>query len=174
MKVIFYGGQTAGLVVLLGLSAQSDVHIVGVIPQDDILIRVAKILHYKTNDVDKLDDILYIKKLSKTVDAMICCHGRKILKKELTDSIRCINFHPCLYKYKGAFPIKKLLENKDTKASVGAHFMTERIDKGPLIKEIFINLDQKKMNSECEVYIQLYSVYLEVLQKALLVLRKVL
>lgn len=172
MRVIFYGGQTAGLIVLLGLAAKKNVRIIRVIPQDDILARASKILNYKTDDIDELDDISYIKRLSRIADVMICCHGRKILKKELTDSIRCINFHPCLYKYKGAFPINKLLENKDTKASVGAHIMTERIDKGPPVKEIFVNLDKKKMNSECEIYNQLYPVYLEVLQKVLVTLRK--
>lgn len=40
--------------------------------------------------------------------------------------------------------------------------------------DVYINLDQKKMNSECETYNQLYPVYLEVLRETLLALRKAL
>lgn len=167
MKVAFYGGQVAGMFVLTGLLAHQNISVSFVIAQDDIVKQTAQLFHLKLMSLRQLDSPKFIEKLKKSIDVLICCHGRKILQKELTDSIRCINFHPCLYKYKGAYPIKRLLSNKDQKASIGAHIMTERIDRGPRIAEIFTSIDHQKIQSECEAYNQLYPVYLKLLDVVL-------
>lgn len=67
----------------------------------------------------------------KKSDLLVCVHGKEILTKEILDhpKLGCINVHPCLYKYKGKEPIKRLLEEDENKASVGVHYMSETVDK---------------------------------------------
>jgi len=96
-------------------------------------------------------------------DLFVCCHGRQILKKELL-ALRCINLHPRLYKYKGADLIGRLLKDKIKKASVGVHWMTEEVDRGPIIAEEFLMVNGK---NPTEIYNTLYPVYSKVLVRAL-------
>ena len=77
---------------------------------------------------------------------------------------KCINLHPCLYKFKGLKPVKKLIDAGITKASVGSHYMTEKIDSGEVIVEKFIEVEGK---TEVEVYNELYVLYSEVLLETL-------
>ncbi|MFB6182329.1 MAG: formyltransferase family protein [Candidatus Magasanikbacteria bacterium] len=163
MKVLFYGGRQAGMVVLLSLLGL-EIDVFSVIPEDDIVSQVASNFDLKTDPVNKINDKSFVDSLKKeNIDLIICCHGRKILDNSML-SIGAINLHPCLYKYKGKDPIKRLLNDKETKASVGCHWMVEEVDQGGVITEKFIEVSG---DTEVEIYNQLYPLYSEVLVESM-------
>lgn len=166
MKIIFYGARQAGLISLLTLLAVKE-EVICVIPDDEVVERAANNLGLNVRKTEKINNEDFVKYLlGLKPDLLICCHGRQILRKEIL-SIGCINLHPCLFKYKGAAPIERLLAAGETKASVGAHWMTEKLDVGEVLEEIFLEIEGK---TQAEVYNELYPVYSEVL---LSVLKKV-
>ena len=107
----------------------------------------------------KLDDLDFVQSLKNEVDLLICCHGKKILNAPLLERVRCINLHPCLYKYKGARPIQRMINDNNSKASVGAHWMVEKVDQGTVIEEQFVTIKNISRKSEAEVYTEFYPVY---------------
>ena len=76
-----------------------------------------------------------------------------------------INVHPCLFKYKGLHPVRRLLEDGGTRASVGVHRMAEKVDEGEVLIEEFIDIRGKK--SVDEVYNALYPLYSLITLKAM-------
>ncbi len=137
MKVIFYGGRQAGIISLLTTLALNH-EIVCVIPVDAPVELAAKSLGLnikKPQNINSDESVNYLKKLK--ADLFLCCHGRQIIKSGILNRYKAINIHPCLYKYKGAEPIRRLLEDKNKKASVAAHWMTDKVDQGKVIVEIF-------------------------------------
>jgi methionyl-tRNA formyltransferase len=163
MKIIFYGGKQAGMVALLSLLALKE-NIVCVIPVDDIVEktgRAFKLNIKKTKDINNAKFVRYLKSLNPNL--LICCHGRQILRKGIL-SIASINLHPCLYKYKGSHPVERLLKDKNKKASVGAHWMSEKIDEGKIITEEFVST---KGRTPIEIYNELYLLYIKVIIKTI-------
>ena len=163
MKIIFYGGKQAGTVALLTLLARGE-EVVCVIPVDETVEETAKRFELnikKIKDINEKEFVDYLKSLKP--DLLVCCHGRQILKEDLL-SIGCINLHPCLYKYKGADPIVRLLADKETRASVGVHWMRKEVDEGEVIVERFLEVDGSGV---VEVYNQLYPLYSQALVEAL-------
>jgi methionyl-tRNA formyltransferase len=112
---------------------------------------------FKPKSLNSGDSAKHLKSLN--LDLLVCCHGREILKKEILEIPEkgCINLHPCLYKYKGARPIERLLEDKNPKASIGVHYMIEEVDMGDVITEIFV--DVSGCSIPIEVYNKLYIYY---------------
>ena len=169
MKVVFYGGNQAGVFGLLTLLAER-IDVVCVIPEKDGFIEsIAKEFNLnikKPGDINNPDFVLYLKSLNP--DFLLCVHGRKIIKKDLL-SLGCVNVHPCLYGYKGVRPIKRLLEDNNTKASVGVHWMTEEVDEGEVIVENFKEIESK---TEIEVYNEIYPLYVKTIIDALRKLKK--
>ncbi len=166
MRIAFYGGQTAGLVVLLTLLAK-DYDIVFVIPEDELINHAAKLFKLKIKSKLFLNKKSFIKELKERVDLLICCHGREILPNELIHNLKCINLHPCLYKYKGARPVMRLIKDKNPKASVGSHWMVSKVDSGSVILEKFKKIKSVQSKTEAEVYNELYPVYVEVIIESL-------
>lgn len=163
MKIVFYGGRQSGMVALLTLLALKH-EVVCVIPVDDPVERAAKSFKLnikKPEDINDKKFVEYLKNLKSGL--LVCCHGRKILKKDIL-TIKAINLHPCLYKYKGADPIGRMLKDKETKASVGVHWMTEDVDRGEVIVEEFLTT---KGSNVMEIYNELYPLYSEVLVEAI-------
>jgi len=168
MRIVFYGGKQAGMIVLLSLLALKE-KIVCIIPTDDLVERVGHIFKInvkKTKNINNKKFVYFLKKMNP--DLLICCHGRQILEKEIL-SINSINLHPCLYKYKGSRPIERLLKDKNKKASVGAHWITEKIDQGKVIVEEFIEIEGK---TPIEVYNELYPLYCKVIIKTINKIKK--
>ena len=75
-----------------------------------------------------------------------------------------INVHPCLYGYKGANPVERLLKDGNTRASVGVHRMTAQVDEGEVLAEEFVDVTGTTVD---EVYNALYPAYATALIKAL-------
>ncbi|MDD5145045.1 MAG: formyltransferase family protein [Candidatus Pacebacteria bacterium] len=161
MRIIFYGGRMAGTISLLTLIALGH-KVVCVIPVDSPVERTAKNLKLNVKnpkDINSKRFVNYLKSLKP--DYFICCHGRKILKKEmLSAGVPAFNLHPCLYKYPGADPISRMLKDGINKASVASHWMVEKVDRGEVIVEKFQEVRGK---SAIEVYNELYPLYAEVL-----------
>lgn len=164
MKIVFYGGRQAGMLSLLTLLALKH-EIVCVIPSDEIVEGVAaqfKLTIKKPLDINERSFVEYLQKLS--ADLFICCHGRQILKSKLLSILPSINMHPNLYKYKGSRPVERMLEEKISKASVGIHWMTAKVDEGEVIAELFTQIKGRTPEG---VYNELYPLYSKCLSRAL-------
>lgn len=102
---------------------------------------------------------------AKAYDLFICVHGTRIIEKEYLRYGKMINIHPCLYKYKGHNPIKRYIANGDTEGSVASHYMTENVDEGQVIEELFFQ------TPPCKSYADFYNValpyYFMILDKTL-------
>jgi len=163
MKVCMMIKNQAGMIGLL--TVYKDNKILSVVCYDDLTVKICKQLNllyfYTIYDKD------FIKALGKS-DLLISVHGDEIVSEELLElpSIGCINVHPCLSKYKGNHPIERLLINKDKTASVGCHWMNNKVDDGRIIYEEFVDI--QNCNNIQEVYNCLYPVYFSVISKSLL------
>lgn len=97
MKIILYAGKQAGMVALLTLCAIGKKPMF-VIPEDKIIEDISKDLKIPILPKTYLKEINYPELDKLDIDLFICCHGRRIIPKIITDNIHCINLHPCLYK----------------------------------------------------------------------------
>ena len=104
--------------------------------------------------------------IMKQADLFVNVHGREILTPDelAMPKYGCINIHPCLWKYPGMRPIRRLLADGGTFASVAAHIMTERVDVGPILEQRYTDINGLK--TEVEVYNQLYYFYPRVILQA--------
>lgn len=105
-------------------------------------------------------------------DILVSVHGREIVPKRLLGIplLGGINAHPCLYRYKGANPVGRLLQEGNSKASVGVHCMTEKVDEGEVLAEEFVQVEGK--DTVEAVYNALYPYYAIALLKALTIMRE--
>lgn len=157
------GGRQAGCVGLLSLLA-SGCNVLAVVAYDDFVKMLAEQLKIPT--FASIKDKNFVK-IVEDSDILVSVHGREIVPPNILKipSKGCINVHPCLYRYKGADPIGRLLKDKNTKASVGVHYMEEKVDAGKVIIEEFVDVSGKKTVDE--VYNELYPYYATTLLKAL-------
>ena len=165
-KVFFLGGKQAGCVGLLTLLAVGS-KISGIVAYDSTieqLARVLNLLRFSSIRQPEVEELLY------KSDLLVSVHGREIVPSRLLELPRLggINAHPCLYAYRGANPVGRLLRDGNTLASVGIHRMTGKVDQGEVLAEEFINVEGKQ--SVDEVYNVLYTFYALALLKALRVL----
>lgn len=164
MKIIFYGGRQAGLIQLLTLLALGH-KIVCVVAVDEIVEEGAKSFGLEVQKPQNINDDTFVDYLeSLKADLFVCCHGRQILKPRILKMVKAINTHPCLYKYKGAEPVRRLLEDKNTRASVAVHCMVEKVDEGEVIVENFKEVTSTTAEG---VYNELYPLYSKTLIDAL-------
>jgi methionyl-tRNA formyltransferase len=163
LKICFIGGKQAGILGVLALLSKGHEVLSAVSYSEDLtnILSVMNIcLHKSVYDIDFIDQI-------KQSDLLVCVHGREILCSELLrlPKIFCVNVHPYLYRYKGQDPVARALRDKEFKASVGAHIMTEKIDGGEVLAEEFT--DVSGSSSEEEIYNRLYPYYVTVIFKTL-------
>ena len=171
MRIAFYGGQTAGMISLLSLlGTQHSVRFV--FPEDRKVETIAELFKLSILPKKDLNTAATIRLIANSVDLFICCHGKKILSREFVMSIKCVNLHPCLYRYKGARPVAHLIADQNQKASVAAHWMNERVDEGKVILEKFITVNNIEKHTEADVYNLLYPLYTTVILQVLDVLKE--
>lgn len=163
LDIAFMGGRQAGSIGLLTALATRN-NVLGAVVYDDTIGMVAEEMDIPTYSSIKEDGFLEEVKES---DILLSVHGREIVPKEYLDipPLGCVNLHPCLYKYKGANPIGRLLEDGNSKASVAAHYMAEEVDTGEVIIEEFVDVEGKE--SVEKVYNELYPYYSVVVMRAL-------
>ena len=163
LKASFLGSKQAGCIGLLTLLA-AECKIQGVVAYDNTVESLAGLLYLPTFSSVKQPEV---EELLSKADLLVSVHGREVVPKKLFELPRLgsINVHPCLYRYKGANPIGRLLQDGCRKASVGVHRMTENIDEGEVLVEEFV--DVRESTSIEEVYNILYPFYSIVLLKAI-------
>jgi len=155
MKACLMAGKQAGVIGILTILAKK-IDVIAIVPYDNNVANISKELNIPI--FKSINDKEFKKKLVKS-DLLISIHGREIVTKDILTmpKIGCINVHPCLYKYKGKEPIKQLLKDKNSKASVGIHYMTENIDEGKVIIEEFV--DVEGLTNVESIYNALYPYY---------------
>lgn len=164
MKIIFYGGRQAGLIQLLTLLALGH-KVVCVVAVDEIVEEGAKSFGLEVQKPKNINEDTFVDYLEGLhADLFVCCHGRQIIKPRILNMVKAINTHPCLYKYKGTEPVRRLLEDKNTKASVAVHWMIEKVDEGKAIVENFKEVTSTTVEG---VYNELYPLYSKTLIDAL-------
>lgn len=167
MKIVFLGNKPVGCVGLLTLLA-ANYEVVGIITIDPSVKELARILWpreaFVSGDILIFDSMNYWR---RPVELLVSVHSREILSSSQLNWAKYggINIHPCLSKYKGVRPIERLLADKGTLASVGAHWMIEEVDAGRVIYEKFIDISGS--TTVAEVYNKLYPHYSIVLLEAL-------
>lgn len=164
MRIFFMGGEKAGLVGLLSILAAQE-EVIGVVAYDDIVRKPAEML--KIEWVTGSINSSITPPLLAQSDLLVSVHGKEIVSEELLKLPKMggINVHPCLYKYKGANPVQRLLDDGETTASVGIHTMSSKVDEGVLQAEEFV--DVSDCHSVQEVYNRLYPYYTIALYKVL-------
>ncbi len=160
------GGHQAGCIGLLSLLAV-DCQIISAVAYDNNVKILAKDLNIPVFSSLFKDD--FINSIAKS-DLLFSVHGREIVPKEILEmpSLRCINVHPCLYKYKGKNPIQQMLDDNNSRASIGIHYMVEDIDAGEVIVEEFIDTIGETI---VEIYNELYPYYAKAIIKTIKILR---
>ena len=167
MKIAYYGGQTAGLVCLLGLLADDKHKVVCVYPQDQTMLEVADPYSIPVRTIVGLrvgEDLDWLK---ANTDLLLCCHARSILPEQIVDNFPCLNLHPSLYRYKGADPLGKMIEENNTLASVASHWMMAEVDAGPMVVEKYKVIPNLATLSHADIYRLLYPLYLQVMFESL-------
>ncbi len=169
LEIVFLGGKQAGCVGLLTTTA-AGCRIKGVVAADEMVANLATGLGLPTFASVRQAEV---ERLLAESDLLVSVHSREIVPEKLLKLPRLggINVHPCLYRYKGADPIERLLKDGTTRASVGVHRMTERVDEGEVLTQEFVDVTGKK--TEDEVYNVLYPLYALALLKALRILETV-
>ncbi|MFH1077787.1 MAG: formyltransferase family protein [Patescibacteria group bacterium] len=169
MNIVYYGGRQSGVVGLLTLMALGH-KVVCVVPVDDPVESVA-LAHglnvQKPKNVNLDEFVDYLDGLG--ADLFVCCHGRQIIKARLLNRYKAINVHPCLYKYKGADPISRVLADGEKRISVAVHWMTEFVDRGETIVELF---KERENDTVIGVYKELYPLYSRSLVEALKIIER--
>jgi methionyl-tRNA formyltransferase len=157
LRVIFLGGKQAGVIGLLTTIA-SGCEIKAVVTSSDLVRQLALRLGLPVYNTVMQSEVI---NLLQETDLIVSVHSREIIPDGLLSIPRLggINVHPCLSTYKGKDPIRRFLKDGCTKASVGVHKMTENVDMGESLAEIFIDIDRNNINTIGEVYNMLYPVY---------------
>lgn len=154
MNILFLGGKQAGCTGLLTLLALG--HKIKVaVTYGPIMETLAK--EFAITTFSRVKDADYD---MFGLDLIVSVHGREKVPATIIKRAKHggINVHPCLSKYKGEVtsPITRLLQNHDSMASVGVHYMTDTIDGGPIIVEKQVKVSGKTEN---EIYNELYPYY---------------
>jgi len=158
--VIFLGGRQAGVIGLLTVLAHGE-KVKGVVAYNDYVADMADALH-----IPKVGNLAGVWNFD--CDLIVSVHGDEIVPDDILAQARLggINVHPCLRDFKGRHVIKRFLASgKFPHASVGVHRMIAQVDRGEVLKEIFVDVSDCK--TEVEVYNALYPYYAMALWAAL-------
>jgi methionyl-tRNA formyltransferase len=163
LDAVFLGGKQAGCVGLLAAIA-AGCNVRGVIGYDEHVRELASGLELRVFGAIGDEGIAGLLQES---DLLISVHGRELVPDELLRIPRLggINVHPCLYAYKGADPVGRLLADGNPKASVGVHRMTSEVDSGEVLVEEFV--DVAEATTVDAVYNRLYPHYATALVRAI-------
>jgi len=163
LKIAFMGGKQAGIIGVLAAIATGNKIISAVSYSEDLtnLLKTMKIPTYKSIKDEPFIEIV------RNSDVLLSVHGREIVRPSLLSLPKsgCINVHPYLYKYKGANPVGRALNDRNFKASVASHMMVQKVDEGEVLFEEFIDVGEA--SSEEEIYNRLYPYYAHVVIKTL-------
>ena len=163
MKICYMGGQTAGVIGLLATKAIGHKVLSVVSYSEDLSLTAENMdlcVYNSVQDRGFVNDVL-------NCDILLSVHGREIIKKNIFElpKIASLNVHPFLYHYKGSDPIRRAIKDKNWNASVGCHHITDIVDGGEVVEELFVKI--LPSDNPCDVYSQLYPYYSIVVIKSL-------
>jgi methionyl-tRNA formyltransferase len=168
LRIVFMGGNQAGMIAALSALACGSSILAAVAYTGEVgkFLRLFGIPLYKSVKSHGFKEALI------ESDLLLCVHGREIVASELLSLPRlaAVNVHPYLYKYKGASPVLRALQEKEFRGSVGAHLMTEKVDGGKVLFEEFI--DVGSADSVEEIYNRLYPAYGRVVSRIIQLYQK--
>ena len=153
MKIVYLGQKQAGCIGLLTLKALGH-DIVRVSDYDQMVYDCAQSLGIACWWIK--DFAQYTIEAIQDADLLVSVHARHIVPVDLL-KIPGINVHPYLYAYKGKNPVERALNDGNYRASVGVHRMTNKVDEGEVITELFV--DASGTSTVAEVYNILYPYY---------------
>ena len=167
MNIAFMGGKQAGCLGVLTVYAAGH-RVTAIVGYDEVVERLAGALFLPS--YSSIRDSGFQDSLAHS-DVLLSVHGREIVPNKLlaVPPLGGVNVHPCLYRYKGADPIGRFLRDGISKASVGIHCMTDKVDEGEVLVEEFVEVEGKKTVDE--VYNALYPFYTMALIKGLNILQ---
>ena len=102
----------------------------------DIKTKIINSKDFETNNLFNEDLYNYLKTLD--LDLIVLAGFMKILSSTITKTFygKIINIHPSLLpKYPGLDTHKKVIENKDSLHGVTVHYVSEKLDAGPMIAQ---------------------------------------
>jgi methionyl-tRNA formyltransferase len=163
LTAVFLGGKQAGCVGLIAAVA-AGCRVRSLVFYDELVQQLGLALELPIFESIRADEV---RDALAASDVLISVHGREIVSSDLLALPRLggINVHPCLYAYKGANPVSRLLADGNRRASVGVHRMTQEVDWGEVLVEEFVDLSDA--THEVDVYNQLYPYYAIALIKAI-------
>ena len=164
----YFGGKQAGCIGLLTLLSQG-YEVRCVVAYGQMVSNLASALGFLVYDTIKHPDI---PALLEGADLLLSVHCREFVPLALLKIPRLggLNVHPCLSKYKGASPIQHFMDDSGKVASVGVHRMTEILDEGEILSELY--LDVNGCATAEEVYNELYPIYAQAIIAAIQKLEK--
>ena len=168
LSVVVMAGRQAGCIGLLAVMAAGH-EVMHLVAYDDVVRELAKRLSLPVSA--SIFEPAVAQQLARA-DLLVSVHGREIVPDALLQlpKLGGLNAHPCLSRYPGARPIERLLADGGTTASVGVHWMTERIDSGTILVEEYV--DVAGLTRVEDIYHALYPTYVVVLLKALAEVRE--
>ena len=168
LNVAYMGGKQAGCIGLLTLYA-AGCSPVAVAAFDESVRQLPETLRWPL--FSSIHEAGFQELLPKS-DILVCVHGREIVPENMLNipPLGGINVHPCLYGYKGANPVGRLLQEGNSRASVGVHCMVKKVDEGEVLVEEFVQVEEER--TVIEVYNALYPYYGVALAKALRIMQK--
>jgi len=126
------------IAVGLGLNSKNDL---SPFPPLNIVAEEYNIPIIEISDLNERFTIKTI--LAMKPDLIITCAFRFIVPGEIIQNVdHIINLHPALLpKYRGAHPENWAIINGETETGITVHFLTEKIDQGPIIAQERVNID---------------------------------
>ena len=168
MKIVFYGNRQAGMVGLLAALALGH-EVVELWEDEGYGIQGIDQLPLPCRIIRSKGDLIVPE---KGADLLLCIHGRKIVPEHVLKGFKLggVNLHPFLNKYPGANPVERAILAEENEATVYAHRMTSRVDKGEILAYASTIIPTKAERPGLEpvhIYNELYPLYAQVVMVVL-------
>jgi len=113
-----------------------------------------KLNFYNPQNLNNLEELNIFKKISPDI-VIVVAYGQIIPKSFLEiPKFGFINIHASLLpKWRGAAPIQRAIMNKDKKIGVSIMKIEEKLDRGPVLASIELQLDQNVTHGEMEKHL---------------------
>jgi len=113
-----------------------------------------KLNFYNPKNLNNLEELNIFKKISPDI-VIVVAYGQIIPKSFLEiPKFGFINIHASLLpKWRGAAPIQRAIMNKDKKIGVSIMKIEEKLDRGPVLASIELQLDQNVTHGEMEKHL---------------------
>ena len=143
VAVLFSGrGSNLGSIISRSLQSDSSYNVIAAITDNPLAAGIE--IAYNNNITTYIIPKVQFEKKALSIldnlgiDLVVLAGFMSILDKSFCSRWegRCINIHPSLLtKYKGLNTHKRVIENKETESGCTVHYVTPRLDDGPIIAQ---------------------------------------